>query len=197
MRNGLSPSLMLAGLLASLGLVACSAQQQAATPPQASAPQASAAQAPVTQETSLTPAEASALNASRSATDLTTDDVALVFDPLYFAFNSEELLPEARSTLEELASYLSKHPGASVTVSGHCDERGTAEYNLALGERRANAARTYLSRLGVDPSRVKTLSYGAERPALVGDGESVWAKNRRDELQVAGIEAIESGSTVR
>ncbi|HET6347385.1 MAG TPA: peptidoglycan-associated lipoprotein Pal, partial [Myxococcota bacterium] len=181
MRNGLSSSLTLASLVSGLGLVACSAQQQAATPPQASA-----AQAPVTQETSLTPAEASALNASRSATDLTTDDVALVFDPLYFAFNSEELAQEARSTLEELANYLSKHPSASVTVSGHCDERGTAEYNLALGERRANAVKDYLTSLGVAGNRLRTLSYGEERQVCDTDEESCWSQNRRAHMLITG-----------
>jgi peptidoglycan-associated lipoprotein len=187
MRNGLSNSLSIASLVAGLGLAACSASQKAAPPPEPGAgipPQANAA--PAVHDTNATPSDPSAMNASRSAELTTDDDAALSFDPLYFAFNSDELLPEARQSLDSLAAYLSKHAGASVTISGHCDERGTAEYNLALGERRAAAARTYLSRLGVDPSRVKLISYGSERPALVGDGENVWAKNRRDEFQVAG-----------
>src|SRR4051812_36647836 len=139
MRTGLSNSLTIASLIAGLGLAACSASQKAApqpTPEPAAGfpPQASAQ--PVG-DTHLAPSDPSALNASRSATNLTTDDdAALSFDPLYFAFNSDELAPESRQSLESLAAYLSKHPAASVTVSGHCDERGTAEYNLALGERR-------------------------------------------------------------
>jgi peptidoglycan-associated lipoprotein len=106
-------------------------------------------------------------------------------DPIYFDYDSAQLAAEASATLQKVADYLEKHPGSTVTVSGHTDERGTTEYNLALGDQRAKAAHDYLVRLGVDPSRVKTISYGKERPAAQGHGEEAWSKNRRDEFDTA------------
>lgn len=107
------------------------------------------------------------------------DFVVNVGDRVFFAFDSSELSSDARNTLEKQAFWLRKYPQATVTVEGHCDERGTREYNLALGERRAAAARDYLVTLGVDPSRVATISYGKERPAVLGSNEESWAQNRR------------------
>ena len=107
------------------------------------------------------------------------DFVVNVGDRVFFAFDSSELSSESRTTLEKQAFWLRKYPQSTVTVEGHCDERGTREYNLALGERRAAAARDYLVSLGVDPSRVATISYGKERPAVTGSTEEAWAQNRR------------------
>lgn len=81
--------------------------------------------------------------------------------------------------MQSQAQWLVANPGTRVTIEGHCDERGTREYNLALGERRANSAKNYLATLGIDPSRITTLSYGKERPDAVGSDESAWAQNRR------------------
>lgn len=99
---------------------------------------------------------------------------------IYFAFDSYKLDGEARTNLKSVAKYLKDNAGTNVQVEGHCDSRGTTEYNLALGERRANAARNYLTKAGVDGSRVSVISYGSERPAVQGNDESAWAKNRRD-----------------
>jgi len=107
------------------------------------------------------------------------DFVVNVGDRVFFAFDSSELTAEARTTLEKQAFWLRKYPQSTVTIEGHCDERGTREYNLALGERRAAAARDYMVSLGVDPSRVATISYGKERPAVPGSTEEAWAQNRR------------------
>ncbi|GHD63485.1 peptidoglycan-associated lipoprotein [Thalassobaculum fulvum] len=107
------------------------------------------------------------------------DFVVNVGDRVFFAFDSSELTAEARTTLEKQAFWLRKYPQTTVTLEGHCDERGTREYNLALGERRAAAARDYMVSLGVDPSRVTTISYGKERPAVLGSNEEAWAQNRR------------------
>lgn len=109
----------------------------------------------------------------------TEDFVVNVGDRVFFAFDSSELSGEARTTLEKQAFWLRKYLKSTITVEGHCDERGTREYNLALGERRAAAARDYLVTLGVDPSRVTTISYGKERPAVLGSNEEAWAQNRR------------------
>ena len=127
-----------------------------------------------------------ALPAARSMADLVSDSLPSL-EPLYFPFNSDAIDATAREQLATLADYLNQHRELRVTISGHCDERGTAEYNLALGDRRARAARTYLTRMGTDPQRVDVVSFGAERPAILGDGETVWAKNRRAEFQVAGL----------
>jgi peptidoglycan-associated lipoprotein len=107
------------------------------------------------------------------------DLVANVGDRVFFAYDKFDISPEARQTLERQAEWLKRYPNVTVTVEGHCDERGTREYNLALGERRANAAKNALVALGVPANRITTISYGKERPAVVGSNESAWAQNRR------------------
>lgn len=119
-------------------------------------------------------AEGSAVNAGDAGTP--ASDLPII----YFAFDSFKLDGEARNNLKTVAQYLKDNAGTNVQIEGHCDERGTTEYNLALGERRANAARTYLTKAGIDGSRVSVISYGSERPAVSGHDESAWAKNRRD-----------------
>lgn len=110
----------------------------------------------------------------------TQEDLAAnVGDRVFYAFDSAMLSSEAQRTLERQAAWLKQYPNVNVTVEGHCDERGTREYNLALGERRASAAKKYLVSLGVKPNRVSTISYGKERPAVVGSNEAAWAQNRR------------------
>ncbi|HEU5047501.1 MAG TPA: peptidoglycan-associated lipoprotein Pal [Rickettsiales bacterium] len=102
-----------------------------------------------------------------------------VSDRVFFAFDSSVVDSDGQTTLQKQADYLKAHSGMNVTIEGHCDERGTREYNLALGERRANAAKNYLVSLGVSASRIQTISYGKERPAVIGDDESAWSQNRR------------------
>jgi peptidoglycan-associated lipoprotein len=107
------------------------------------------------------------------------------FGPIYFPFDSADLDEKARGELSALGDFLSSHGTSKVEISGHTDERGTTEYNLALGERRATSAKEYLTRLGVAAERINTISYGEERPAAEGSGEQSWSLNRRCELQLA------------
>jgi peptidoglycan-associated lipoprotein len=102
----------------------------------------------------------------------------------FFPYDSYKLTSAARSAIQANADYLKANPSASVQVEGHCDERGTTEYNLALGERRANAAMDYLVKLGVEKSRLSTISYGEERPSVQGSDEDAWSKNRRAEFVI-------------
>jgi peptidoglycan-associated lipoprotein len=108
-----------------------------------------------------------------------------VGDRVFFELDHSDLSQEARQTLDRQAAWLKKYPAVRVTLEGHCDERGTREYNMALGARRANAARAYLVALGIQTARIQTVSYGAERPAVLGTGESVWSQNRRAVTVVA------------
>lgn len=100
-------------------------------------------------------------------------------DRIFFKFDSSAITPEARATLERIAAWAKAHQDASLIVEGHCDDRGTREYNLALGERRAEAARDAEVALGVEAGRLQTISYGKERPAATGETEAAWAQNRR------------------
>jgi peptidoglycan-associated lipoprotein len=103
---------------------------------------------------------------------------------VHFEYDRATLTDEARATLEKHALWLQGHRDARVTVEGHCDERGTTDYNLALGEQRARAARDYLASLGVSPSRMRTVSYGKERPIVKGETEQAFAQNRRAHFAV-------------
>ncbi len=98
---------------------------------------------------------------------------------IYFEFNSVALTPEAMNVLNTQIEWLKNNSNAMIVIEGHCDERGTREYNLALGERRANAVKEYFSLKGINPNRIRIISYGKERPQELGAGESVWSKNRR------------------
>ncbi|WP_110647681.1 peptidoglycan-associated lipoprotein Pal [Salinicola peritrichatus] len=98
---------------------------------------------------------------------------------IYFAFDSEEIRPEFESVLDGHAQYLMANPNTNVTLEGYADERGTREYNLGLGERRAQAVEQYLTVQGVSPSQISIVSYGEERPAVEGHTEEAYAKNRR------------------
>ena len=107
------------------------------------------------------------------------DLVANVGDRVFFDTDSSTVREDGRQTLNRQAEWLKKYGNYQITVEGHCDERGTREYNLALGERRANAARQYLIAQGIPASRLKTVSYGKERPDPVGSDEAAWSRNRR------------------
>jgi peptidoglycan-associated lipoprotein len=103
---------------------------------------------------------------------------------IYFNFDSADLSDASRTALSKNADLLSKQPSVKLRIEGNCDERGSDEYNLALGERRAKAARDYLVNLGVQPDRLSVISYGEEKPADPGHDEAAWAKNRRDEFVI-------------
>ena len=100
-------------------------------------------------------------------------------DRIFFDTDQSEVDGEDQATLQSQATYLRQYPQVRVTIEGHADERGTREYNLALGERRANAAKNYLASLGIDAGRISTISYGKERPEATGSDETSWARNRR------------------
>lgn len=100
-------------------------------------------------------------------------------DRVFFGLDQYDIDAEDQATLQSQAAWLQQNPSVRVTIEGHCDERGTRDYNIALGERRANAAKNYLASLGVDPGRITTVSYGKERPAALGSDEAAWAQNRR------------------
>ncbi|HTO90606.1 MAG TPA: peptidoglycan-associated lipoprotein Pal [Candidatus Sulfotelmatobacter sp.] len=135
----------------------------AATPPPAPTPPPTPAPAPVPTPTPPPPPTA-------SVSDL---------QPAFFDYDSDALRDDARAALDKDAKLLRDNAGWHITVEGHCDERGTVEYNQALGERRANAARDYLVQAGIDASRFKVISYGKERPFAEGHDESAWSQNRR------------------
>ena len=103
--------------------------------------------------------------------------------PVFFNYDSAELSAEAKSTLEENSRWFRQYPDAGITVEGHCDERGSDEYNLALGESRALAAKNYLVSLGISARQLSVISYGEEKPAVMGSNEAAWAKNRRAEFK--------------
>jgi len=106
------------------------------------------------------------------------------FENIYFGFDQYALTPEARATLKKHADWLRANRGYAMRIEGHCDERGTNEYNLALGQRRADATKKYLVGLGVDSKRLSTVSYGEEKPLDPGHDEGAWTKNRRAQFAV-------------
>ena len=110
-----------------------------------------------------------------------------VGDRVFFTVDSSDLTTEARGTLDRQSAWLGRYPRYSVTVEGHADERGTREYNIALGARRAAAARDYLISRGVPPTRLKTISYGKERPVAVCDADTCWNQNRRAVTVLNGV----------
>ena len=122
-------------------------------------------------------------NAGAASTSVTPGSVAdfrqNVGDRVFFDTDQSTIRQDGREVLNRQAEWLKKYPNYQITMAGHCDERGTREYNLALGERRANAAKQYLVAQGIPASRVQTISYGKERPDPVGSDEAAWARNRR------------------
>lgn len=111
-----------------------------------------------------------------------TASVSEATSTVYFAFDDYTLSSRAQSSLNRTADYLRDNAAAVMQVEGHCDERGSVEYNLALGQRRAQSVKNYLVELGIDPSRLPTISYGEEKPAVFGSDESAWGQNRRAEF---------------
>lgn len=157
--------------VALIATAACSKKKPADLPP-APPPPAAEASAP-------TPAPDSA-SAPTVTPGSRADFVAQAgSDTVYFGTDKHDLDTEALATLAKQVEWLKKFPAVKVTVEGHCDERGTREYNLALGDRRANAAKNYLVANGVDAARISTISYGKERPVAQGSDEAAWAQNRR------------------
>jgi peptidoglycan-associated lipoprotein len=126
---------------------------------------------------------------------LMSEDMKIVNDELrrrgfspdvYFSYDESALTDDARAKVSRNGDLLKAQPRLDMTIEGHCDERGTNEYNLALGERRANAVKSYLSTLGVAATRMRTLSYGSERPVCTEHEESCWSQNRRAHMVITG-----------
>lgn len=166
-----SSGLKYVALAAALTLAACSSTPK---PAPASEPQAEPQQqaAPV-QSSSIVPG---------SAEDLRVN----VGDTVHFDYNKYDIMDADHAVLQRQAAWLAKYPSVRVTVEGHCDERGTREYNLALGARRANAVKEYLVSLGVSAGRLETISYGKERPMCTESSESCYAQNRRGVTTISG-----------
>jgi len=137
-------------------------------------------------------AEESAAPAPKQIAEAVTDtdaqaakNAVSVFETVYFDFDKSDLRQDARNVLAKNAEIMLKSKKtAKIKIEGHCDERGSAEYNLALGERRATSAMQYLITLGVKPERLSIISYGKEKPAVQGNDEAAWAKNRRAEFVI-------------
>ncbi len=121
---------------------------------------------------------ASAAPTGAAAPGSEADLVANVGDRVYFALNESNLSSDAQGTLDRQAAWLARYPQVTIQLAGNCDDRGTEEFNIALGERRANAARDYLVSKGVSAGRVTTISYGKDRPTALGDDEQSWQQNR-------------------
>lgn len=161
-------------------LPACKAKAPKTTPQAREAAVTSSATAPAPPMAESTPA---------GRADLLSEDLAALnrrgyLKDAYFDYDRAELRPDARQTLAADAGWLKKYPSARILVEGHCDERGTEEYNLALGDRRASAVREYLAAMGVGPTRVRTVSFGKERPFCDEETESCWQENRRGHMVI-------------
>ena len=177
-RSALVLSLLFA---AALAVSSCSAKkpQTAASGPaaNASAPPATAVAPPA------------AAQPSSAAPDVLSEDLATLnrrgyLKDAFFDYDRSELRDDARASLAADAQWLKKYTSAKILIEGHCDERGTEEYNIALGDRRANATREYLASLGISASRVATVSYGKERPFCSQENEDCWQQNRRGHLLI-------------
>jgi len=142
----------------------------------ASAP--SVGEAPVKEAPPTSPPSDQLASAAEAGVAVTRE-MPSQFDDVRFDFDKSELSEDGRRTSQAVADYMKKNPKAKLLIEGHCDERGTAEYNLALGERRATAVMTYLVSLGVPKGALSTISFGKEKPLDPGHGEGAWAKNRR------------------
>ena len=161
-------------LIAAIGLLAA-----CETAPKDAGDAAGASGASSTTSSSDTSASASASDSSSGAAATPAEELASIGDRVFFDYDSSALGAEAKAILAAQAAFLAANPAVTITVEGHCDERGTREYNLALGERRATAARDYLVAQGVNAARIKTISYGKERPSFIGSNPYAYSKNRR------------------
>jgi peptidoglycan-associated lipoprotein len=160
-------------------VVACSSKPKAAPPP---APTPAPVSTPTVVTIEAPPAPTPAPPPKVDSSDisrLSAAELSGLLKPAFFDYDKADIRADAREALATDATWLKKNTSVQFTLEGHADERGTAQYNLALGDRRANAAKDYLVSLGVDAARVKTVSYGKERPFATGHDEDSWQKNRR------------------
>lgn len=163
--------------------VSCAKKEVAAAPE----PQAEPAPPETPEEPKEEPAEEPSpeeLKAQEMERALTAAKFDFENNAIYFEFDSAALLPESQQNLTEKADLLLAHPDISATIAGHCDERGTDAYNMALGQRRADSAKAFMVNLGVNADQLNTISYGEEQPADPASNEEAWAKNRRAEFAI-------------
>ena len=163
----------------SLVLGACKKKPPAAAPTPASTPTTPAStptrnDPPATRPVDNAAAEAAKVAAAR----------AVVLSTIYFEYDADDLRDDAKANLDEKLRILNANPQLRIRIAGHCDDRGSDEYNIALGRRRAETAKRYLADRGIDASRIETTTFGRERPAVQGSGEEAWAKNRRGEFEI-------------
>jgi peptidoglycan-associated lipoprotein len=178
-------------LILALCLVACSSGPKAQAPPPSPTPESAveAEDTDVVEEQVKEPVTetlSSEVVSSELPEDLAVLNARGYLEDVFFDTDRFDLTPEARGILAKNASWMVQYSTVQILVEGHCDERNTREYNLALGERRANAVRDYLRSLGVDSARVRTISYGEERPFALGRSEESWRLNRRAHFVITG-----------
>ncbi len=186
--------LFVVGVLAgSLALMGCPKRPEvgqagpgAVGPSAATAPAPAAPAAPKAQETPVTRPTPPAVTPVAPAPPAATAAAASPLKDVFFDFDKSSIKDDQKAALNDDIAWLKGNPSAKVTLEGHCDERGTVEYNLALGERRAKATKDYLIAAGIAADRVSTISYGKERPFVLGHDESAWKWNRRSHFVLAG-----------
>ncbi len=165
------------GLLAISGLtIAGCAKKETVKPEQ---------QPPAAQTATQTAEQPAATAQVQQPVEKSIADIQKEFLTIHFDFNKYNIRPDAKTILEDNAKVLSVNPNVNVQIAGYCDNRGSVEYNLALGEKRAQAAKDYLVTLGVAPGRLSTISYGKSDPINTANNEKAWAENRRDEFHIA------------
>lgn len=169
------------GLATAVGLYGCSSTPKKETSAPSSSGSSSASTAP---SPSVDLGTSSAKQARPAEIDPRNPppDSILAKKVVYFDFDSAVVREEFTRVLEAHANYLADHPGQKIALEGHCDERGTREYNLGLGERRAQAVQQFMTLMGAKANQIRTVSYGEERPASLGNGENAWNLNRRVEI---------------
>lgn len=174
-----STRLVLLALTLPLAMGACKKKQPAVVPP-TPVTNPGGDSPTVAPPTTVAPTvDSAAIKAGWAATVRAT-----VSEMIHFDYDSDELTSEARAILDAKLAVMNVNPSLSIRISGHCDERGTDEYNLVLGRRRAEQAKRYLTDRGISASRIETFSFGRERPLASGSGESAWSQNRRDEFDI-------------
>ena len=172
MKKRVFANLLMALLVAGLFLTVSCAQKKVTSDPQSTQPSQETAPADTASDNPLKPVATG------------DPDVDFINLDIYFEFDSAELTGEAQTLLQGKAAYLQTKSNIKVTIEGHCDERGTTEYNIALGERRARSARNFLVDLGISGSRLSFISYGEEKPADSGHNEDAWERNRRGHFEL-------------
>ncbi|WP_373061278.1 OmpA family protein [Gemmatimonas sp.] len=166
-------------VLASATLVLGACRKKPVVAPQTETPAVVAPQP--TRPTNTTPAARDTMEEYRTKLAATR---ARLLETIYFEYDADELRDDAKSNLDAKISVLNANTAVKIRIAGHCDERGSDEYNIALGRRRAETAKRYLTDRGIDAGRIETASFGRERPAVQGTSEEAWSRNRRDEFEI-------------